>query len=73
MEVLRMLEITERLKHQEESCFAHASAFSGWLATKTIENNIRKALLLRASEQHPIYRGNRWIKYSEKSIAIREI
>jgi CheY-like chemotaxis protein len=53
MEVLRMLETTERLKHQEESCFAHASAFSGWLATKTIENNIRKALLLRASEQLP--------------------
>jgi CheY-like chemotaxis protein len=53
MEVLRMLETTERLKHQEDSCFTHASAFSVWLATKTIENNVRKALLLRASEQLP--------------------
>jgi CheY-like chemotaxis protein len=51
MEVLPMLETTDRLKHQEASCSAHASAFSGWLATKTTENNVRKALLLGSREQ----------------------
>lgn len=30
-------------------------------------------LALLLAYLYPIYRGNRWIKYSEKSIAIREI
>jgi CheY-like chemotaxis protein len=51
MEVLLMLETTDRLKHQEDSCSTHASAFSGWLATKTIENDVRKTLLLGSREQ----------------------
>jgi hypothetical protein len=54
METLLMLETTDRLKHQEDSCSTHASAFSGWLATKTRENDVRKALLLGASEQLPV-------------------
>ncbi len=48
-----MLETTDRLKHQEDSRSTHASAFSGWLATKTRENDVRKTLLLGASEQLP--------------------
>ena len=49
-----MLETTEQLKHRDNSCFPHASsAFSDWLATKTTENNVRKALLFRISEQPP--------------------
>jgi CheY-like chemotaxis protein len=53
MEALPMLETTDRLKHQEDSRSTHASAFSGWLATKTRENEVRKALQLGASEYLP--------------------
>jgi len=48
-----MLDTTDRLKRQENSCSTHAFAFSGWLATKSRENDVRKALLLEASKQLP--------------------
>ena len=45
-----MLETTDRSEHQEDLCLSHADAFSNWLATKTIENDSRKALLLRSND-----------------------
>jgi CheY-like chemotaxis protein len=46
-----MLETIDRLKSQENSYSTHASAFAGWLATKSTENDVRKALLLGSREQ----------------------
>jgi len=74
-----MLETTDRLKHQEDSCSLHASAFSGWLATKTTENEVRKALLLGSREQlsasidghlNDLHRATIVVVYDEPHVAI---
>ena len=50
-----MPETIDAVKHPDDSCSTHASAFASWIATKTKENDARKALMTGSKEQNSAY------------------
>ena len=50
-----MPETIDAVKHHDDSCSTHASAFASWIAMKTKENDARKALMTGSKEQNSAY------------------